>query len=364
MMGLGQDRAGARRRYRVMIWFVAALVAVEVAVAANARLWQSYDPNPYASRFAAYEKRGADLLVVGGSPAMCGLDPTVLAGTSWHGEPLPRAFNLALPLGTTTDICHAVEFALRKPPRLIVYGVMATDLHDGRTESIAARYLMGPADVLDWARTHRDSASHALRHYTREHCNRLWPSSYYAYGIQLWLVEHANRIWPAVSPDLAAAARTNRQRAREIAIGGYQRLAAAGESPQLDRQKAAGLIGDTFSFMEGYHCGGPHLTYLHRLLDAADRAHVPVLLVDLPVPADLDARMYPGAFAAYRGLMSDVARRRGVPLICASRDAVGLCDADFSDLAHVNAAGSAKLSAWLKRELTRGTAACGLASAR
>src|SRR5438552_11365134 len=192
MIRIGQEKPGARRRFSVLLWFVAAIAAVESAVAANAQLWQSYDPNPYAMRFRAYGCGRWDLLVVGGSPAMCGLDPSILAGMSWHGEPLPRAFNLALPLGTTTDICHAVEFALRRPPRLLVYGVMATDLHDGRTESIAPRYLMGPADALDRARTHHGSASHALRHDTPDHCNRLWPSSYYAYGIQLWLADRTN----------------------------------------------------------------------------------------------------------------------------------------------------------------------------
>src|SRR5262245_59685791 len=295
MIGIGHGKPGARPRYRVLIWFAAAIVAFEIAVAANARLWRSYDPNPYRSRILAYSRRGADLLVVGGSPAMCGLDPTIIAGTSWHGETLPRAFNLGLPLATTTDVCHAVEFALRRPPKLIVYGVMATDLHDGRTESIAPRYLMGPADLIDWARTHPDCVTYALRHYTREHCNRLWPSSYYAYGIQLWLAESAITVWPAVAPE-SAAARTNLQRARDIATAGYERLAEVRETLRLDRQKAAGLIGDTFSFIEGYRCGGVHLAYLHRLLDAAQQAGVPVVLVDLPVPADLDERMYPCAF--------------------------------------------------------------------
>ena len=348
MIGIGTRHPGGRSCYRVLIWFAAAILLVEVAVAANARLWRTYDPNPYASRFSAYERRGADLLVVGGSAAMCGLDPTILAGTSWHGGPLPRAFNLGVPLGTTTDVCHIVEFGLRRPPKLIVYGVMATDLHDGRVESIAARYLMGPSGVLDWARMHRGNASYAFRHYTREHCNRFWPSNYYAYGIQLWLAEHAHRVWPALSPELAAAARTNRRRAAEIAGDGYQRLAEVSDTYRLDRQKSAGLIGNTFSFMEGYRCGGPHLAYFHRLLDAARRANVPVVLVDLPVPADLDERMYAAEFAAYRALLADVARSGGVPLIHAGRAAVGLTDADFSDLAHVNADGARKLSAWLR----------------
>jgi hypothetical protein len=348
MIGQGQGKPGARSRYRVLIWFVAVVVAFEVAVAANAHVWRTYDPNPYESRFRAYERRGTDLLVVGGSPAMCGLDPTILGGICWHGEPLSRAFNLGLPLGTTTDVCHAVEFALRNPPRLIVYGVMATDLHDGRIESIAARYLMGPADILDWARTHRGNKSYAFRHYTRERGNRLWPSSYYAYGMQLWLAERANQFCPTFCPEAAAAARINSRRAAEIATDGYQRLAPVGGSPQLDRQKADGLVGERFSFMEGYRCGGPHLVYMHRLLDAAQRAKVPVVLVDLPVPEDLDERMYPEEFAAYRGLLEDVARNRGVPLIRADRTAVGLTDADFSDLAHVNADGAAKLSTWLR----------------
>ncbi|HTK74076.1 MAG TPA: hypothetical protein VL371_02400 [Gemmataceae bacterium] len=348
MIGIGRRHPGGRSCYRVLIWFVATVVAVEAAVAANAGLWQSYDPNPYASRLAAYDRSGADLLIVGGSTAMCGLDPAILAGTSWHGEPLRRAFNLAVPLATTTDICHIVEFALRRPPKLIVYGVMATDLHDGRTESISARYLMGPADVLDWASTHPANASYALRHYTREHCSRLWPSSYHAYAIQLWLADHANRVWPSISPESAAIARANRRRAGEIATDGYQRLAAVNETLRFDRQKAAGLVGDGFSFLEGYHCGGPHLGYLHRLLDSAKRANVPVVLLDLPVPADLDERMYPAAFEAYRALLANVARSHGVPLVHATRTAIGLTDADFSDLAHVNAAGAAKLSHWLR----------------
>jgi len=347
-MGSGQGKPGERCRCRVLFWFVAAFVAFEVAVAANAHLWKTYDPNPYESRFRAYDRRGADLLVVGGSPAMCGLDPTILAGASWHGDRLPRAFNLGVPLGTTTDVCHAVEFALRKPPRLIVYGVMATDLHDGRIESIAARYLMGPPDLLDWARIHHHNESYAFRHYTREHGNRMWPSSYYAYGIQLWLAEQANRLVPTFCSEAAIVARTNSRRAAEIATDGYQRLAPVTDALQLDRQKANGLVGDTFSFMERYRCGGAHLAYLHRLLDAAERANVPVVLVDLPVPADLDERMYPGAFVAYRALLDDVARSRGVPLLRASRAALGLSDADFSDLAHVNAAGAAKLSSWLR----------------
>jgi lysophospholipase L1-like esterase len=84
------------------------------------------------------------------------------------------------------------------------------------------------------------------------------------------------------------------------------------------------------------------------LLAGAARQGVPVLIVDLPVPADLDERMYPTQFAAYRAALAKAAAARGVPVLHATRTAVGLTDADFSDLVHLNGDGAAKMSAWLR----------------
>jgi lysophospholipase L1-like esterase len=69
----------------------------------------------------------------------------------------------------------------------------------------------------------------------------------------------------------------------------------------------------------------------------------------MPVPADLDGRLYPSQFAAYRSALAEVALVHGVPVLRATRKAVGLTDADFCDLVHLNGTGAAKLSHWLRK---------------
>jgi hypothetical protein len=76
-----------------------------------------------------------------------------------------------------------------------------------------------------------------------------------------------------------------------------------------------------------------------------------VVLVDVPVPADLERR-YPDEFRRYREALAGAARSHGVRVLSATRDAVGLGDEDFGDLIHLNATGAAKFSAWLKKNLT------------
>ena len=74
-------------RYRVLIWLAVALAGLDRVVAAQARRWDAYDPHPYRERLARCREGRWDLLVVGGSPAMCGIDPAILAGAPWRGEP-------------------------------------------------------------------------------------------------------------------------------------------------------------------------------------------------------------------------------------------------------------------------------------
>jgi hypothetical protein len=62
----------------------------------------------------------------------------------------------------------------------------------------------------------------------------------------------------------------------------------------------------------------------------------------------LDERLYPREYAQYRSVLASTAAQRGIPLITARRLDVGLSDADFSDLIHLNATGAARFSAWLR----------------
>ena len=56
-------------------------------------------------------------------------------------------------------------------------------------------------------------------------------------------------------------------------------------------------------------------------------------------------------FAAYRHVLRAMSEERGVPVIRAGRDVVGLTDADFGDLIHLNASGATRLSTWLRNQL-------------
>jgi hypothetical protein len=90
---------------------------------------------------------------------------------------------------------------------------------------------------------------------------------------------------------------------------------------------------------------------VHRLIDWARQHSTDIVLVDMPVSADLDEIRSPEVFARYRQALAEVERVEGVRVLRASRAAVGLGDEDFGDLIHLNARGSARFSAWLRRQL-------------
>jgi hypothetical protein len=325
---------------------------MDLLVAANAGRWRDYAADPYRARLEACGGRPWDLVVVGGSPAMCGFDPAVLEGARWKGRPLDRVYNLGLPLATASEVSLAVEHGLRRPPpRLLVYGVSATDFNEDRVEPQGPRRLMDVGDVVRWSRGRPEAAGWCLRHFAEEHAERAWGLYYQRNAIRLWAAEQADRLWPGACPAAAAEARATREAAAGLrASHGFQ---AATDNDRLDRLKAAGRIdASSLPFMEHYRLDDAgYLRCLGRLLATAGRRGVTVVLIDMPVPADLDVRLYPREYAAYRAALAAAARGRGVRLLSATRQAVGLTDADFSDLVHLNREGAARLSAWLRREL-------------
>src|SRR5262249_47516383 len=139
-------------RWRVVLFFVLGLALVDVAVRSRARLWGRYDNHIYDKRLICCRQRPRDVVIVGGSPCPDGGDPGPLGGGRWQGRPAEDAFNAGLPLGTTAEVWHLVEHGLPAPPRLLVYGITATDLNDSRLEPQGPRELMTTADVVAWAR--------------------------------------------------------------------------------------------------------------------------------------------------------------------------------------------------------------------
>jgi len=119
---------------------------------------------------------------------------------------------------------------------------------------------------------------------------------------------------------------------------------------RLDRLKAAGATLPPFPFLDGYRLG-EHLAYVHRLLDWAEQHAVAIVLVDMPTSADLERR-FSSEFAAYRSALAELERSRGVRVLRGNRQALGLGDADFADLIHLNAQGRERFCAWLRNRLT------------
>jgi hypothetical protein len=321
--------------YRVLVYLLLGLAAIDIPVARYADVWRSYEPHPYPDHLKACRQHAWDLVVVGGSPAAYAFDPAVLAGLRWQGHSLDRVYNLGLILATTAEVYHATAHALPVPPRLLVYGITASDLNDDRVEPAGPRHLMDVADVVRWCSERPNTADWCLRHFLDERCQRLWKLYYYRGGIRAWAAAQAERLWTGRGLDHPLT----------------PILPPHGESyERLDELRAQGKIKDFFPFLDRFHVSG-YVTYLHRLLDWGRQHGVTVVLVDLPVSADLEERFYPQVFAAYRAVLAEVERTRNVRVLRATRAAVGLTDAHFADLIHLNYQGKARLSAWVRQAM-------------
>jgi len=336
-------------RYRVILFFVIGLIALDTVIHSYRHVWQAYDPDEYVDRVAACRRGHWDLVVIGGSPVSEGVDPSILKGASWQGQPLERVYNLGLPGGTTTDFWHAVRHGVSAPPRLLIYGITASDLNDSRLEPHGAR-LLAFSDLRTWARERPKTSEWVTRHYLEEHLTEFWKLWRHRNGIRLWAADLAERSWPGLCPAAAEEARSGLYYSAGLNRGDGYAPRVEFEAKRLDQIKAAGGINQPFPFLTDYRVG-QHLAYLHRLLDWAARGGASVVLVDMPVSADLECR-YPAEFGQYRSVLAEIEQHRGLRVLRANREAVGLGDADFADLIHLNAAGRARFCVWLKEKLT------------
>jgi hypothetical protein len=335
---------------RTFAYLLGGLILVDIAVAAFSKTWRAYDPVFYRDRLAALQRQPRDLVVVGGSPAMSGFDVDIFQGISWRGTTLKSGYNMGLPMGTTTDIYHAVLHGLPTPPKLLVYGISATDLNESRVEPLGPKYLMGLDDVARFAKSWPHEASGCIRNWSKEHASQLWQLYYHRDGIRLWAAAHAESLWPGLCPDGAAEAGRNLERSAALESGrGVTRVGPAPQEVRLDVLKQRGTVPD-FDFLGSYGIDH-HLRYLQRLIDWAEQHGTALILVDVPVPADLDVHRYAGEYRAYRQKLAEVARTRHVRLLLATREAVGISDADFSDLIHLNGDGATRLSRWVRRTI-------------
>lgn len=350
-MAEGPARGGRWRGGRAVLYFVAGLVALDALLGANRRTWRAYDPDPYQIKPHECVGRPRDLVLVGGSPVSEGLDPAALVGTPWHGRPLEDVFNLGLPGATTSEVWHAVRHGVGTPPRLIVYGITASDVNESRNEPHGPRSLMDLGDLPEWLRLRPRAAEWGLRQYAWGKLERCWNLAHYRHGLHLWLADRAEAAWPGCLPEAVSAAREGLTYTAGLTNGNGFAPVATFRDGSLARRKAAGDAPRKWPFLEKYALGG-HLSYLNRLLDWGRENDVPIVLLDMPVSADLEEVIYPTAFAAYRAALAEVERRRGVTVLRPTRRGLGLTDGDFADLIHLNASGTARLSRWLREALS------------
>jgi hypothetical protein len=159
----------------------------------------------------------------------------------------------------------------------------------------------------------------------------------------------ADAIFPGSCPDVIEQAREQRAHAIDLAHSenGYAPLRGYSFTTYADL-KATGAPVPPFTYLNKYRTGS-HLKYVYKLADWCRDNNVELVIVDMPVTADLEAQ-YATEFAEYRTRLAEVERACGVTVIRDARSA-GLGDAQFADLIHLRPDGGRTFSAWLRTRL-------------
>jgi hypothetical protein len=315
-----------------------------------AAVWERHSPDDYAARVAACAREPRDLVFVGGSPVAEGIDPDRVAGVVRGGRALNSVYAVGLPGATTSDVYHAVLRACATP-RVLVYGITATDLNDGRHEPHGPHSLMTWGDWIEWVRLRPESAEWVTRHFLQSRGGRLSNLFHHRHGIRMWAACQAEAVFPGSSSETFREADELRERADALGVGTGYVPARGFAGGRYDLAKAAGVQVDLAPFMQNYRTGS-HLKYLHKLIDWCAAGGTELVLLDVPVTADLEA-MYPAAFVEYRGRLVELERDRGVRVLRISREDAGLGNSEFADVVHLNRAGAARLSDRVRAELAR-----------
>ena len=338
------------KQHRVLWYFLLGLVLVDGVLAWYAELWQSYSPDDYRERLEGCRKQPRDLVIVGGSPVSEGIDPDRFVGMTWKGRSLQSAYAMGFPGGTTSEFWHAVKHGISQPPTLLIYGISASDLNDRRHEPHGPYSLMSWGDWASWVWHRPQTAEWVTRHFIQGKLAKSWQLFRYRNALRLWAAEQVNAYWSNAFPKAHEEAVKNRNYFAELRQGnGYAPNPNFSER-RYDQFKAAGGQLPQPYFWNNYRIGA-HLSYLHRILDWADARGVTVVLVDMPVTADIEEIMYPKEFAQFREALAQVEQERRVLVLRASRARVGLTEADFGDWIHLNRGGARKLSDWIRQEL-------------
>lgn len=340
---------GRYRRLRGPLHVLCAFVVLEVLVLSTAETWERHSPDDYAMRVRGCAQRQRDAVFVGGSTVSEGIVPAEIVGLNWDGVPLQDIYAVGLPGGTTSECYHAILRACPQSPRLLVYGITASDLNDSRHEPHGPASLMTFGDTFDWAIARPDSREWILRQYALARLGRASSLWRYRHGIRMAAALEFETWFPGACPESAAEARELRNYSEALTRGDGYAPAAASVAQRYDHVKEIGGVLPPFPFLDKYKTGS-HRRELHRMIRWAAEHRVALVLVDMPVTADLEAK-HELAFAEYRRILAEDEAAYGLTVIRAHRDLVGITNAGFADTIHLNGVGAQVLSRWLKGKL-------------
>ena len=321
------------RRWPAVLAIVAAvLVLADLAVdlaQSHLRAPQTW-PTPelqkkYGQLTALSRGRRPAVVVIGDSLMDAGVDP---AGLGMAGG----AFNAALSGETLGVIAPwATEVVIpRLHPRVVVLGFSANVLNgdisgeralvSGYTKSRTVRYTEGNGDLLDnldgWLRQH--VALYRERSVLRQPFSS--PSGSSVYDPPL-----SNQGW------------------NEGFAGGHLQTGPASTMAAMAAIKA--------DLLSNFELGAGKVDALGRLIDQLRNAGVEVVLVAMPVSADFAAAI-PGGTSYYQMAIDRLlatGKAHGALISSAGEWPA----ADFADAAHLNKAGTARMTAWMSSELAQ-----------
>jgi hypothetical protein len=333
------------RRLRTPFWVLLAFAVIDLVVRATADRWRLYAPDDYALKVEGCARERRDFVLLGGSPVAEGLDPDRIAGFHWAGQTMQNGYALGLNGGTASEFYHALKRACPQPPKILVYGITASDLNDSRNEPHGPASLMDWQDYADWLRTRPESRGWVTRKFLAARLERGWALYHHRYGIRLAAADAL----PSIAPQTAREAQRQLTTHDVLQNGrGYAPLEGF-ENRRYDVVKATGTELPPFAFLNNYRTGA-HLGYVRKIATWCRDRDVQFILVDMPITADLE-RQYPQVFTQYRTRLFELEGELQVPVIRANRDSVGLSDAGFADTIHLNRQGARVLGDYLRNRL-------------
>lgn len=338
--------AGFVQRNRTLVMFLVGLIALDVCVGQFASLWQRHSPDDYRGRVEECRSRPRDFVMLGGSPVCEGLDPAIV------GDGTRDGYTLGFPGGTTSDFYYALVHACPTPPRVLVYGITASDINDSRGEPHGAHSLLTWGDLAEWVQVRPEAGEWAVRHFLRGKVENASNLFRYRHAIRMWATIETDAALPGSCPQTLSQAVEQRDYAAGLVAGnGYSPMKGFQVAPfsEFKRIGTKGTRFDSLHYLDKYRTGS-HLKYLHKLIDWCEANRVSLVLLDMPVTAALE-RMYAKEFAEFRERLAVVERERQVHVLRPTREDVGLTDDQFADLIHMNREGGKRLSEWLRHHM-------------